>query len=212
LLRAVSAATLALAWHQAGRTAAADRLLGQARRAFADLAHPTGEARLSEFAAVLAARTGRWAGAAAGWREQAARHADLGMVAPARWSRLNAVVAAVADAGPAGWDPTDGAADDLPPPDGWEERLLPLLAACARAVAHGQPDAFAAAVAALSDRLDEGRGAGARTLPLLTALALAAHLPAAGCAAGLAVRVRATLAVKGDRGVSAAGIGRRRPD
>jgi hypothetical protein len=206
LLRAVSAATLALAWHQAGRTAAADRMLGPARRVFADLGHPAGEARLCEFAAVLAARTGRWADAAVEWREQAARHAGLGMVASARWSRLNAVVAAVADVGPAGWDPVDGATDDLPAPDGWEERLLPLLAACTRAVAYREPDAFATAVAALLARLDEGRGAGARTLPLLTALALAAHLPQARCAAGLAGRVRATLAVKGDRGVSAAGL------
>jgi hypothetical protein len=104
-------------------------------------------------------------------------------------------------------DPTDGTTADLPAPDGWDERLLPLLAGCARAVAHREPGALAAGVAVLLTRLDEGRGAGARTLPLLTALALAAHLPEAGCAAGLAARVRAALAVKGDRGVSLPAVG-----
>jgi hypothetical protein len=204
LLRAVGATTLALAWHQAGRIAAADRALGRARSAFAEVGHPAGEARLCEFAAVLAARTGRWSHAAAGLREQAQRYADLGMVAPARWSRLNAVVAAVADIGPAGWDPVDGATHDLPSPDGWEESLLPLVAGCARAVAHDDHGALATGVAAVLARLGAGRGAGARTVPLLTVLALAAHLPRAGLVPELVARVRTTLAVKGDRGVSVA--------
>lgn len=202
-LSAVSGATLALSWHQCGRWRAAADGIARVRAELTALGHGAGVTQTYNFDALFAARQGDWAGAAQartrqyeGWIER-----EVAEFAGSSW--VHAEVARVAGGISTTWDPADTAtAATIAAKGSWEDRVLAGLARAAQARIGGDWIAVDAAITAVIDQLNQVYGAGARTVPLLTAAALLRGGPNAALGERVAAGLRMTLTTKRDRGVA----------